>query len=76
MASRDHAKHFLPIRLPFLLTDAADLEQLVQRGRSRLGNGLQRGVVEDDIGGQVVCACDFAPPRFQRVKACQRNAFQ
>ena len=60
---RAHPQHFRTIRFQFLCAHAADALQVVQRSDgAALGNGCQRGIVEDDVGGQVVFAGHFGAP--------------
>src|SRR5690606_41802125 len=54
---------------PLFQADAVDAVQILQAGGAAAGDGAQGGVVEDDVGGQVVLARDLGAPGLQGLEA-------
>ena len=69
-------QHLHTIRLQLLGSNAADALQIVQRLRRALGDGGQRRVVEDHVGGQVVLARHLGTPGFEGGEARLRGVVQ
>nr|GEU28127.1 hypothetical protein [Tanacetum cinerariifolium] len=64
----DHGHDFFAVRRQFFLAHARDAAQVVQRRGAGLGDFAQGGVVEDDVGRDVVFARRAHAPRAQPVE--------
>src|SRR5690606_20888308 len=69
-------EHVLAIALEFGRADAADGGERRQVRRVAAGDLLQRGIVEDDVGGQVLLARTLAAPGAQALEARQGLAIE
>src|ERR1019366_9095444 len=72
----EHPQDLFTVSLELLRADAADARKFVERSRLHLGHLGERGVVEDDVGRQVVRAGDLGAPCLQRREAFEPGAVE